>query len=239
MNRRRLLSTSLLIPGVLATGGIVLPGAGQTARAQAPGDPAEDLLRAAAEKMLEYDTMRFDLVYEQGSTKLFTGIKMTEVTGALERPGKLEATVKTKLGFIKIDVTGIVIGEEAWVRAVGISEDYALPENLKVIIADPVALLADLVGAVEDPVVSRIETTGDGERLTWITGTFEPALVETEAASGYVQRMGRQPVEVALDDERRIRSIRVAGRFASWDSDDVVRRLDIYGFGEPVDIEKP
>lgn len=239
MNRRRLISTSLLIPGVLATAGIALPGTPRSARAQAPGDPAEDLLQAAAEKMLEYDTMRFDLIYEQGSTKLFTGIKMTEVTGALQRPGRLEATVTTKLGFVKIDVTGIVIGEQAWVRAVGISEDYTLPENLRKIIADPVLLLADLVGAVEDPVVSRIETTDDGEQLIWITGTFEPSLVENDAAAAYVQRMGRQPVDIALDSEYRIRSIRVAGRFASWDSDDVVRRLDIYGFGDPIEIEQP
>lgn len=239
MNRRRLIATALIVPGVLGTASVVPQGIAPIIGAQVPGDPAVDLLRAASKKMLEYETMRFDLIYEQGSTKLFTGIKMTEVTGVLQRPGRLEATVKTKLGFINIDVTGTVIGDQAWVRAVGISEDYTLPENLQVIIADPVLLLADLVEAVENPVVSRIESTEDGERLTWITGTFEPSLVHNEAAAAYVQRMGRQPVEIALDDERRIRSIRVAGRFASWDSDDVVRRLDIYGFGDPIEIEQP
>ncbi len=239
MNRRRLLSALLLVPGFAATAGAFGPIANRMALAQNPGDPAEDLLQAASEKMLEYDTMRFELTYERGSTKLFTGIKMTKVTGAIQRPGRLEATVKTKIGFVGIDVTGIVIGDQAWVRAVGISEDYALPDNLKRIIADPVQLIADLAQAVEDPVVSRLETTDDGTQLTWISGIFEPSLVQNDAVAGYIQRLGRQPVEIALDRENRIRSIRIAGRFASWDSDDVVRRLDIYDFGEPVNIEQP
>lgn len=239
MNRRRLIAAIFAIPTVSVATGSVSREIAHHTLAQQPGDPAADLLQAASEKMLEYDTMRFDLTYEQGSTKLFLGIQMTEVTGALERPGRLEATVKTKLGFIKVDVTGTVIGDQAWVRAVGISEDYALPENLIPIIADPVALLSDLALAVENPVVSEISTNDDGERLTWISGTFQPSLVKSQDVQAYIERMGVQPVQIALDDERRIRSIRVAGRFASWDSDDVVRRLDIFAFGEPVDIEKP
>ncbi len=239
MNRRRMISSALLFPAVLATAGLRVPGARAAALAQTPGDPAVDLLMAASEKMLEYDTMRYNLIYEQGSTKLFTGIKMTEVEGVLQRPGRLEATVKTKVGFVKIDVTGTVVDGKAWVRAVGISEDYTLPENLAHIIQDPVLLLTDLVQAVEDPVVSRIETTEEGEQRIWISGTFEPSRVQDPAVEGYTQRMGRQPVEIALDSDYRIRSIRVAGRFASWDSDDVVRRLDIYGFGDPIEIEKP
>lgn len=239
MNRPRLFSVSMLFALLLAVAGFAAPGAQHIARAQAVGDPAGDLLLAAADKMLEYDTMKFKLVYEKGSTKLYTGIKMTSAEGAIERPGKLKATVKTKVGFVKIDVKATVIGDQAWVRAVGISEDYTLPSDLSHIIADPVLLLPDLAQAVRDPVVSSIETSKSGEQITWISGTFDPTLIKDEAVRGYAEGVGEREVDIALDSEGRIVSVRLAGQFVSQDSKDVVRRLDIYGFGEPVDIEQP
>jgi hypothetical protein len=183
--------------------------------------------------------MKFELVYEKGSTKLFTGIKMTEAKGEILRPGRLKATVKTKVGFVKVDVKATVIGDQAWVRAVGISEDYTLPSNLSHIIADPVLLLPDLAQSIENPVVTKIETTKSGEQRTWISGTFDPAQIEDDAVRGYAESLGQRPVDIALDDQGRIVSVRLAGQFIDQDSKDVVRRLDIYGFGDPVSIEKP
>jgi hypothetical protein len=239
MNRPRLLPISMLFALLLAFGGLAAPGAQRVAFAQAVGDPAGDLLMAAADKMLDYDAMKFKLVYEKGSTKLYTGIKMTSAEGAIERPSKLKATVKTKVGFVKIDVKATVIGDQAWVRAVGISEDYTLPSNLSHIIADPVLLLPDLAQAVVDPVVTKIETTKKGEQRIWITGTFDPSLIQDEAVRGYATDLGQRPVDIALDAEGRIVSVRIAGQFVSQDSKDVVRRLDISGFGDSVEITEP
>jgi hypothetical protein len=239
MNRLRALPVALVLAMLVAMAAAVAPGAGRHASAQSVGDPAGDLLAAASQKMLEYDTMKFELVYEKGSTKLFTGIKMTKATGEIQRPGRLKATVKTKVGFVKIDVKATVIGDKAWVRAVGISEDYGLPANLSHIIADPVLLLPDLAQAVENPVISEIETKKNGEQIIWISGTFDPALLQDEAVRGYAEQVGPRPVDIAIDAEGRIVSVRIAGQFVSQDSSDVVRRLDIYGFGEPVDIKEP
>lgn len=235
----RLLPISLLFAFLLAFAGLAAPGSRGIVFAQDVGDPAGDLLLAASQKMLDYDTMKFKLVYEKGSTKLYTGIKMTSAEGAIERPSELKATVKTKVGFVKIDVKATVIGNQAWVRAVGISEDYTLPGSLTHIIADPVLLLPDLAQAVRDPVVTKIETTKKGEERIWITGTFDPALIQDDAVRGYAESLGVRPVDIALDSEGRIVSVRIAGQFISQDSKDVVRRLDIFGFGEPVEIEKP
>ena len=124
MNRQRLLPASMLFALLVAFAGLAAPSARHAAYAQEVGDPAGDLLLAASEKMLEYDTMKFALVYEKGSTKLYTGIKMTSAEGAIERPSKLKATVKTKVGFVKIRRQGNGYRRQAWVRAVGISEDY-------------------------------------------------------------------------------------------------------------------
>lgn len=239
MFRLRLIPVAWLLAGLLAVGGMASLPAQRVALAQEVGDPADQLLADAAQKMLEYPTMKFDLVYEKGSTKLYTGIKMTEAKGEIERPGKLKATVKTKVGFIKVDVKATVIGDQAWVRAVGISEDYRLPEELSHIIADPVLLLPDLAGAVENPVVTKVETTKKGEPRIWISGTFNPSLIQDEAVRGYAEQIGSRPVDIALDGEGRIISVRLAGQFVSQDSSDVVRRLDISGFGEPVSISEP
>ncbi len=239
MTRLRAVPIILLVASLLAMGGLSIPAQDRSALAQSPGDPAGDLLTAAADKMLEYDTMRFKLVYEEGSTKLFTGIKMTQAEGAIQRPGRLQATVKTKVRFVKIDVKATVSGDQAWVRAVGISEDYTLPESLSHIIADPVLLLPGIDSAVENPVVSKIETTKQGEELIWITGTFNPSLIEDDAIRGYAEQLGPRPVDIAIDSEGRIVSVRLGGQFVSQDSKDVVRRLDIYGFNDPIEIKEP
>lgn len=236
MNRLRILLPTLLVAVLLAAGFGQATAPGQTALAQTVGEPAEELLAAAAQKMLEYDTMKFDLTYEDGSTKLFTGIKMTKASGEIQRPGRMRATVQTKVGFVKVNVKATVVGDKAEVRAVGINEDYTLPAELAHIIADPVLLLPDIVGAVVDPVVTNVETTKDGKQITWVTGTFDPNLIQDEAVRGYAQRLGERPVDIAINEDGLITSVRIAGQFISQDSKDVVRRLDIYGFGDPVQI---
>jgi hypothetical protein len=100
-------------------------------------------------------------------------------------------------------------------------------------------LLPDLAQAVVDPVVTKIETTKKGEQRIWITGTFDPSLIQDEAVRGYATDLGQRPVDFALDAEGRIVSVRIAGQFVSQDSKDVVRRLDISGFGDSVEITEP
>jgi len=240
MTRLRLIPVAILIAASLATGLVPTAAPNRTVLAQSVGDPADALLADAAEKMLGYDTMKFDLIYEKGSTKLYTGIKMTKASGELQRPNRLKATVQTKVGFVKVNVKATVIGDKAEVRAVGIEEDYTLPSDLAHIIADPVLLLPDVVGAVENPVITKVETVkkgrDKGKELTWITGTFDPNLIQDEAVRGYAQRIGERPVDIAIDENGLIVSVRIAGAFVSQDSKDVVRRLDIYGFGDPVEI---
>lgn len=240
MARLRLFPIAFLIAALLAAGFVPATALSRLALAQSVGEPADALLLDATQKMLGYDTMKFDLVYEKGSTKLYTGIKMTKASGEIQRPGKLRATVQTKVGFVKVNVKATVIGDKAEVRAVGIEEDYTLPSELAHIIADPVLLLPDVVGAVMNPVVTKVETVkkgrDKGKQLTWITGTFDPNLIQDEAVRGYAQQLGARPVDVAIDENGLIVSVRIAGTFVSQDSKDVVRRLDIYGFGDPVDI---
>jgi hypothetical protein len=240
MKRLRITSIVFLIAVLLAAGLAPSSAPNRTALAQSVGDPADALLTDAAENMLGYDTMKFDLIYEKGSTKLYTGIKMTKASGEMQRPDRLRATVQTKIGFVKVNVKATVIGDKAEVRAVGIEEDYTLPSDLAHIIADPVLLLPDLVSAVKDPVVTKVETVkkgrDKGKELTWITGTFDPNLIQDEAVRGYAQRIGERPVDIAIDENGLIVSVRIAGAFVSQDSKDVVRRLDIYGFGDPVEI---
>jgi len=240
MKRLRLIPIAFVVAALLATGFVPTSAPNLTAKAQSVGDPADAMLADAAEKMLGYDTMKFDLIYEKGSTKLYTGIKMTKASGEIQRPGKMKATVQTKVGFVKVNVKATVIGDKAEVRAVGINEDYTLPSDLAHIIADPVLLLPDMVGALKDPVITKVETVKKGrekgKELTWISGTFDPTLIQDEAVRGYAESLGERPVEVAIDENGLIVSVRIPGAFVSQDSKDVVRRLDIYGFGEPVDI---
>lgn len=239
MRRLRIVPVMLLLTGLLAVAFASPTASPRTARAQEVGDPADQLLADAAQNMLDCQTMKFDLVYEEGSTKLYTGIKMNEAKGEIERPGKLKATVKTKVGFVKVDVKATVIGDQAWVRTVGISEDYRLPQDLAHIITDPVLLLPDVAAAVENPVVTKVETTKKGDTITWITGTFNPSLIQDEAVRGYAEQLGPRPVDVAINQDGQIVSVRLGGQFVSQDSSNVVRRLDIFDCNVPVSITQP
>lgn len=204
---------------------------GETASAAA-------LLSDAAKKTLDYQTMKFDLVYEKGSTKV-SGAKISEAAGEIERPGKLKAVAKAKLGFLGVDAKVTVIDQQAWIRATGISRDYDLSGNLGHIFADPLLLLTDIAGAVENPTVTKTETTKQGEQRTWISGTFNPSLIQDGDVRAFVEKIGSKPVDVALDGEGRLVSVRLGGPLVSQDSGDVVRRIDISGFGAPVDISAP
>ena len=152
----------------------------------------------------------------KGSTKLYTGIKMTKASGEIQRPGRLRATVQTKIGFVKVNVKATVIGDKAEVRAVGIDEDYTLPSDLAHIIADPVLLLPDVVGAVENPVVTKLETSRrPGTRASSSPGSPARSIrtsFEDEAVRGYAQRIGERPVDIAIDENGLIVSVRIAGR---------------------------
>ncbi len=193
MKRLRRLPVAMLVAILLATGLMPTVAPNGIALAQAVGDPADQLLADAAENMLDYDTMKFDLIYEHGSTKLYTGIKMTKASGAIQRPGKMKATVQTKIGFVKINVNATVNGDHAEVRAVGIEEDYTLPGDLAHIIADPVLLLPDLASAVVDPVVTKVETNKKGQTLTWVSGTFDPKSAAGRSSAWLCGVAGRAP----------------------------------------------
>lgn len=236
MKRLRHLPIAIVLAILLAAGFTSTSAPGHVAMAQSVGDPADELLASAAQDMLAYDTMKFDLIYEEGSTKLYTGIKMTKASGEIQRPGKMRATVQTKVGFVKVNVKATVIGDKAEVRAVGIEEDYILPSDLAHIVADPVLLLPDVVQAVENPVYTRVETDKNGEQIIWVTGLFNPSLIQDEAVRGFAERIGTRPVDIAINEDGLISSVRIAGAFVSQDSSDVVRRLDIYGYGDPVEI---
>ena len=238
MNRLRLIPVALLVASAAGYRSALACSSTVTSRSRSSvGDPADQMLADAAQKMLGYDTMKFDLIYEKGSTKLYTGIKMTKASGEIQRPGKMRATVQTKVGFVKVNVKATVIGDKAEVRAVGIEEDYTLPGDLAHIIADPVLLLPDVVGAVENPVVTKVETTKKGEQLTWITGTFNPKSHSGRSGARICRAHRRAPGRCR---HRRKRADRLGphspGRSCRRIRSDVVRRLDIYGFGDPVEI---
>ena len=199
---------------------------------------ASELLSNAAKKTLEYQTMKFALVYEKGETKV-SGAKLNKAEGEIERPGKLKAVAKAKLGFLSLDVKATVVGPKAWIRATGMSKDYDLSGNMEHIFADPLLMLTDMAAAVENPTISSTEKTKQGDTLTWISGTFNPSLIRDEKLRGFAEKMGSKPVDIAIDSEGRIASARLRGPFVSEDSNDVVRRLDISGFGAPISISAP
>ncbi len=100
MKRLRLVPISLLVAALLAVGLMPTAAPGRIALAQSEGDSAEALLSEAAQNMLAYDTMKFDLVYEKGQHQALhrhqddQGVRRDPATGQAARDGADEGRVR-------------------------------------------------------------------------------------------------------------------------------------------------
>ena len=225
---------------------------------------ARAILEGAATAMAGVQSFQFSLTTEQGQTIIMDTLELKDVNGAVQRPDRFQATVSASVAILNVDVEVVGIGTQVWVKnplgqaaggeeyiEVDLSEvgaEQALAE-----LVNPDRILLRAVDLLENPVV-RGEDEIDGVATTVIEGTFDPndaigmvqgtpeadgAAATEDALESGLDFAGPIPTLIWIDGDGLVRRIRVEGPIIASEESDVVRRLDIFAYNEPVEIVAP
>lgn len=200
--------------------------------ARTPGSRAaslEDEVASAAARTAAAESLRFVLAYDQGSTEIFGRISFDGAEGTFHAPDRIEATLTASGRLFSADITALVEAGEVEVDLPGPNPSIAVPIEASRILEDVLAILPDLVAALRDLEEGEVEER-DGQQLRWVNGLFDPSLLTNPDASSLLGL--RQPIEagVAIDGDGWLAAIRQAGPLVSYDSPDVIRRIDFSEF---------
>lgn len=237
-----------LAPAAIASAMLVRRGI--TVSAQATATP-DSLLESAIVAMSELDSFAFHLTTHGGETLFMEGISLNEVTGSVERPNRFTATAEVSLIIATIELTMISADGRLWFTdpfgAAGSWQEIPLSDFADVdptVVINPDRLLIPALSIIENPTVLGEEELEPGVVATRIDGTVDLSTVTgitgTPAAGEFGFSLPDQmPFSVWIDGESLVRRIEVSGPILPLESDSIVRRVDIFGFNEPVDIQPP
>jgi hypothetical protein len=233
---------------------IVLTGLGSLAPAAAQDDDAAALLRESATAMGQLTSFGFELSTVQGRSTIYGGLELKEVSGAVERPESFRAEATVSLAFASVTLKVIGIGPRVWVtdpRLPGESYTEIITggeESARLIdtMLNPDALLLRAIEFIQEPEIEGEEKIR-GEDATLVTGTFDPrevleaggiATPENDDISEFLV-LEPMPIWIWIDQSNRVVRMELVGPITTSESEDVVRRLELFDFDQPANIEPP
>lgn len=222
----------------------------QSATAQ---DDAEAQLDATASAMLALQSFHFKLETTAGTTVYQDVFELNTVEGDVDRPANFQASVGVKLAIIDltIEVVGVdgdiwvknpIGGDDEFVQVTGGDSDFQLPP---IELLNPDSLVQGALTYLDNPQIADPETL-DGQEMTVLTGTFDPAKLissGTATVAGSTISAASQPLEVKLwiDDQNRLVQIEFLGPLFSFEegSGRLVRRITFSNFDADISIDPP
>lgn len=241
ISRRSLIGSAAAL-GAFAT---VAPTWAQVATpaSQAEGDSdALAVLQAAGEKVLALETFAFSLETSAGSSTIFPGVDLVSVNGAVRRPIDLAATLSVKAFTQTMEVSAVAVDGEFYVQDplsggswqnLGSAPEIATMINPDWIIMAAINLIQDATITSEKDGVVLIEGYMDFSETLDSVKDADLDQLKQFLASG--------PVDVAfwVDAENYLTTVELYGPIFASESADVEKRIELFDFDEPVDIEKP
>ncbi|HKG25438.1 MAG TPA: LppX_LprAFG lipoprotein [Thermomicrobiales bacterium] len=203
-----------------------------------PQPEVSALLAKAVATMSAVTSYRFVLTYEDGKTTIYRQINMEKAEGAVQRPDRFQATVEAKLGPVTVDVDIVSVEGRVWVQVAGVEEEVGINEDVARVLLDPTAILIGAAASIRQPVMVGDEQI-DGITATRIAGVADPSDLGVGAENPLLTTAGPLPVELTITDDGHIVGLWLDGALIRADSEDVVRRMDLSAFDQPVQIEAP
>jgi hypothetical protein len=229
---------------------------GRAAARQDTLDPATDLLRRGAEAMAEVRSFHFSLTTPQGRTQILNALALRAIEGDVLRPDRFRARIEASAaGLLDLTVTVIGIADRMWIsdprhgNATWIEtggEGGASGGDALAVIANPDLLFLAALSVLSEP-VSGPEGVIDGEPVRRIDGIVDLQRIAAEAGA-FTGEHGTPPpgmipdplpVSVWFGGGDRPRRIELEGPLFPGDDANVIRRLDLTRFDQPVTIEPP
>jgi hypothetical protein len=246
-HRARLLAPAGLAAAFLFRGALERSGAQETQDAQA-------LLTEAANNVAALETFAFALTTQNGETQFIEGITLTSVTGAVKRPDSFMAEAEVDLMLATINIKMLSVGGRLWfTNPMSTTEEYeeidlsGAGEVDPTVLINPDRLILPALRTVVDPVIAGTESL-DGVDTTRINGTVDLSGVINLAATpdaGADQEEAlftlptSMPFAAWIDGDKLVRRVELTGAILKDEADDIVRRVDLSAFNEPVDIQAP
>ena len=204
----------------------------------APTPPPSEVLQEAAEALLGLDTLAFTLGHESGNIPLMTGVIANELSGIVAMPDELRVQIKGEVevfrAYLELTVVrteGIYYLTDPLTGDWRIVDESAVPFNL--------TSVGITIGNIMK-VMTNTAYAGDGYEGDTIRITGK---VLSQQLDGLIPFAG-EGYEVDLEVWiRKADSLpekaRIQGQVVDSDAASYVRILTLYGFNEPVTIEKP
>jgi hypothetical protein len=124
------------------------------------------------------------------------------------------------------------------VEVAGVEEEVGINEDVARVLLDPTAILIGAAEAISQPVIVGEEQI-DGITVTRIAGVADPSDMDAGAANPLLTTAEPLPVELSITDDGYIVGLWLDGALIRADSEDVVRRMELSDFDQPVQIEAP
>jgi len=220
----------------------------------ANGQDATPLIQQATTAMTAVTSFSFELTTPNGQSMIFNNLELKTVTGSVLRPDRFKAAVTVKAAIVELTIKAVGVGTRLWttnplspgdvyVEAAAGDGNGGSAQTLTDLL-NPDRIFLRAVSLIQNPVVDGIETL-DGVETTRVTGTVnlnqlsQLVAMGTPAAASSLIVLGEKPLTVWLDANHRVVQLEIAGPLTTSDSADVVRRLDLTDFDQPVDIQQP
>lgn len=198
---------------------------------------ADDLLARSADRMEQVDSFHFEVDHENGSTQIVGGIGMQHAEGVVQGAERMQLEVEARFASTNIRTGIVILPGESYLQnpLTGRWQEQEIDISD---LFDPATGVTGLMRNVGDEVevVDReeaggvdsyvIETTVDSGNLTAFVGNAQPGNEVTAR------------VWIGVDD-LLVRRIDVVGPLGPSEADNILRRLTLSQFDEPVQITAP
>lgn len=239
---------------------LALPLAVRALPTAAARQDATAMLVQAAAAMARLKSFHFALSTPQGTTKILEAFELIRLEGDVLRPDRYQATIDATAAGFDVSLEAIGVGDKLWVTDpitgggfVEVPLDSAMGDAGPRLdqIVNPDRLWLAALAVITDPVVVG-DNTIEGEPVTRIDGIVDLQRVlgdeSTPAAGGAAPTedgglieplLDPLPLSVWITTAGYLRRLEVEGPLLTGEAANVVRRLDLTRFDEPVTIEPP
>jgi lipoprotein LprG len=203
-----------------------------------PLPAADDVLAGLVARVDALKTFHFRLEHENGTSPIPLGLDLETAEGDVVVPDRMSAEIGAKANGAVVQVKVIGVGDKGWITNPFSREWQPLPEgtNIKDVF-DPAAGVKAVVGALTNAKVVKEEKVA-GVSTYLVEGEVDSGVLEAAAPVAEPGLTVSVKAWVGVDDSLP-RRIRLEGPFAPGEPDNIVRKLDLSRFDEPLTIEPP
>ena len=231
--RRRALGRRFLPALVLLAGLLALAACGDTS---APSSAT--LLKDAQTKLNATQSFHFQMKVDHPGTPASGGYVITSAEGDVSRPASLSATATVDAGFVNVNVSLIIIGQQEWYTD-PISQKFVSTNQFGYFlnIFDPQHGLSALMTQLQNP-SAPADGSANGQSCWKVSGTLSPSLLQPL----FNDVIATQPIPTTYcigKSDGRLYSATLSGAIADGDTSKTAYTFYLSKFDAPVTITPP